>query len=170
MLSAALAAGALSLSLTALAAPAQAAPFGTTPITPSKASCEKDSFKDRVRCGAAHTETFLRSRGAQGVVRETVYAPEGPSGLAWPSAPGIGSPFCGYLDARPLYPMAFGAHHCDRTTFILPSTDTPLFENEVWATTVLIHESGHGMQEAKGVDTVTKTLTGDAKAQKPMEL
>ncbi|MFT3716108.1 MAG: hypothetical protein QM774_09220 [Gordonia sp. (in: high G+C Gram-positive bacteria)] len=151
------------------AAPAQAAPFGTTPVSPSKTACGKAGFTDTVRCGAALTETFLRSRKAQGVVRETVIAPPAPSGLAWPSGPGVGSPFCGYADLPPI--LALGAHHCDRTTFILPRTDKErLFTDDVAATAVLIHESGHGMQEARGVDVVIPSLTGDSGRQKPMEL
>ncbi|MFT3659875.1 MAG: hypothetical protein QM809_00325 [Gordonia sp. (in: high G+C Gram-positive bacteria)] len=42
--------------------------------------------------------------------------------------------------------------------------------NDARATVVLLHESGHGMQERAGIDPVTPSLLGSAEQLKPLEL
>ncbi|MGB6243755.1 hypothetical protein [Gordonia sp. (in: high G+C Gram-positive bacteria)] len=160
----------LSASLAAPAARSAPAPLGTTPITPSAAQCGKQtSVATTAACGAALRDKFLRARGQSDVVRHTVVTPPGWGWGWWSQA---GPTICGYADfpAVPGLPvLAVGTHHCDRTTFVVANRDQYLFADDLRATVVLIHESGHGVQERAGADVVLPTLLGDVATQKPLE-
>lgn len=147
------------------AATADAAPYGTTTITPKQSSCGDTTLDKRLECAAYLTQDFLRDTGRQSVVRETVKVPVPGLGV-WINQ--RGNSICGYAHVADV--MVLGAHHCDRTTFIDTSVQREFMDTDVRATALLIHESGHGVQEAKGLDLAIPSLTGDAKKQKPMEL
>lgn len=127
------------------------------------AACGKFTVVDHVRCGAAFTARWLAHRGVPDVVVRTVIQQPMTVG-AWRS--GTTGALCGYTTVAPL---RFGMHHCDRTTFVVPSLDGAVLETDVTTITALAHESGHGVQERLGFDPVTTTLRGDSARLLPLE-
>lgn len=155
----------LAIVLGSAAAPAAAAPppLGTVEVSPSMAACGKTGAVDHVRCGAAFTARWLAHRRTPDVVARTVIQQPVTVG-AWRS--GTTGALCGYTNVRPI---RFGMHHCDRTTFVVPSLDGAVLASDVTTITALAHESGHGVQERRGYDPVTVTLLGESDRLFPLE-
>lgn len=145
------------------AAPASASPPGTTPIQPSMAACGGNSVVARVRCAAGFTQAWLTHRGRPGLVAATVLQATTTVG-AWHSSTTGG--ICGYSTVAP---VRFGMHHCDRTTFVVPSLDGKILASDDTAIVALAHESGHAVQERAGFDPVAVTLANDAAGMLPLE-
>lgn len=136
------------------AAPAQAAPLGTTPITASIASCNASDFESRIECGTAFVEKWLEYTGNSQVLKQTVLVPNWYIEVHRSATTGF---ICGAVE---LEFFSFGMHHCDRTTFISLRHDPKLFTTLNQVIAALVHETGHGMQEQAGKDPVATTLSG----------
>ncbi|NMO05246.1 hypothetical protein HH308_28910 [Gordonia sp. TBRC 11910] len=147
----------------ALTSTAMASPPGITPITASMAACGGHTTTRHIQCGAAFTDAWLRHRHHAGLVAATVVTGPGTVGV-WHS--GTTGGICGYSTVKPL---RFGMHHCDGTTFVVPSLDGPVLASDDTAIVAMTHESAHAVQERAGFDPVAVTLAQDAAGMFPLE-
>ena len=148
-----------------LSPPAPAAadmlPAGTTLVTPSREACGtgeagRRGFDERIECGVAFTDAWLASQGLSDVLTATVIT-DPTTVNVWPNS--VTGGLCGFGGVNGL---GTSLHHCDRRTFVNPTTDAAFLRSDIDAITALSHETAHGVQEKAGIDTVTPMLTDPA--------
>lgn len=161
---------ALAFGVLAAGPAAEAAPWGTTPVPPDAAACDKTDDVSRLACATAWLNDTLPAFGLGNAHPETVIVPPNSANVWFNVSTGR---LCGYGNVLGFDP--FQLHHCDGTSFVGDPNGIAMLRKgyDESPFTVLAHESSHWMQERAGLDPVGVTLVDIATGglnMKPYEL
>lgn len=122
-------------------------------IQPDESQCVDGAVKQQVACATARTNNWYED---QGIDQEstTILLPKYALGV-WPFINNGQVSVCGMMPGM-------GPHHCDGLTMFEENDIHELLTSDNATTSVAIHESAHGLQEAAGLNPAIATLVGPA--------